>query len=306
MTTPSGDPSLLDDFILPFQIDAFGVRGRLVRLGGTMQKSLAGHGYPMPVRELNGEAMALSAVLAGALKYDGLFTLQIQSDGPVSLIVVDVDSSGGMRSYARYDEEKVSKSAEGEGGIVPRMLGSGHLAFTVDQGANTDRYQGITELDGATLADCAHNYFHRSEQLETAIMLASSGDEHSPGAAALMIQRLPGAALTEDDKDTADEQWREAVILLSSMTAKELLDPALSAEQILFRLYHHEAVRIYKDTPLRFQCRCSEEKVSRTLASFPRQEIEDLKEDGQVEVICEFCRAIYRFSQDDLETLYTP
>jgi molecular chaperone Hsp33 len=306
MTQTDAADRLLDDLVQPFQIDAFRLRGRLVRLGGALRRVLAGHGYPPPVRGLLGEAMALSAALAAMMKYDGLFTVQIQSDGPVSLIVTDITSDGDIRGYGRYDPDRVDAARQAKGEAVGRYLGSGLLAFTVDQGPDTNRYQGITELAGGTLADCAHAYFRQSEQLQTAIKLAASEDAEAPGAAALMLQRLPEDIRPGANMEQAEEEWREAVILLSSITDAELLDPALSPADVLYRLYHQEGVRVFAPRPLRHRCRCSRRKVERTLASFPRDEVEDLKEDGKVVVTCEFCKAVYEFDDAALAAIYAP
>src|SRR5262249_54074859 len=137
-----------DDLVQPFRIDPFALRGRLVRLGPAIDRILSQHAYPEPVAALLGEAITLAVVLAGALKYDGIFTLQTKGDGPVRLMVADVSTAGALRGYAQYDEEKLAATLTGQTLSVPRLLGSGYIAFTVDQGEETDRYQGIVELAG--------------------------------------------------------------------------------------------------------------------------------------------------------------
>src|SRR5271163_1024631 len=163
-----------DDLIQPFRIDPFALRGRLVRLGPAIDRILSQHDYPEPVAAMLGEAITLAVVLAGALKYDGVFTLQTKGDGPIRLIVADVSTDGAVRGYAQYDEAKLDAAdADGEAPrSVARLLGAGYIAFTVDQGEETDRYQGIVELAGATLADCAQHYFRQSEQIQAGIKLA--------------------------------------------------------------------------------------------------------------------------------------
>src|SRR5579859_395761 len=165
------DPILADDLIRPFQIDAHALRGRLVRLGPVFDRVVDQHGYPEPVAVMLGEAMALAALLAGALKYEGIFTLQTKGDGPITLMVADVASSGAVRGYAQFDPAALER-VTAPGNSVPRLLGGGYLAFTVDQGEHTERYQGIVELAGATLAECAHHYFRQSEQVQAGIKLA--------------------------------------------------------------------------------------------------------------------------------------
>ena len=294
----------LGDQVLPFRIERSGLRGRLVRLETALERILTPHDYPASVAGLLAETVALAAVLASALKYDGIFTLQMQGDGPIGLLMADVTSAGDLRGYARFSPERLAEAEKGRGVPVPRFLGNGNLAFAVDQGPDTERYQGITDLAGATLNDCAHNYFRQSEQLDSAIVLAMSlGDENTPPrAAALTIQRLPPGPGA--DTDELSEEWRRAVILMSSITGRELLDPAIPARDILWRLYHRDGVRVYRSRPVRHACRCSRAKVERTLRSFPREEIEAMAEDKVVTVTCEFCKSDYVFDHDALDALY--
>ncbi len=288
------------DFVQTFQIEDLNIRGRLVRLEDAFAAATQNHAYPPVVAQLIGETMVLSSVLASALKYDGIFTLQIQGNGPVSLVMADVTSDGAMRAYARCREDADLSAPTSVS--VPQLLGAGHMAFTVDQGPDTERYQGITELGGATLAECAQNYFRQSEQLETAIIIVSDpgSDARMPRAGGLMVQRLP----TAGDGETEEENWRRAVVLMSSIKADELLSAELSASKVLYRLYHEDGIRVFVQNPLRNECRCSEERVSNTLRSFPRAEIDAMAEDGRITVTCEFCRTDYVYDAEKLETLY--
>lgn len=293
--------SAFGDLVQPFQIETFGLRGRLVRLGGALDAAFENHDYPTPVATLLGEIMALAAVLASGLKYDGVFTLQTHGDGPVAMTVANVTSTGDLRGYARVEEGGRAMGSDGD--PVPHLLGAGHMAFTVDQGADTERYQGITELTGATVSDCARNYFRRSEQLDTAIALAARAGSGLDGAraAALVIQRLPPDA---GSVAAPDEDWRQAVILMSSVTAAEMLDAALSPADILYRLFHREGVRVFRQRRLRHACRCSRERVATTLRAFPRTEVEAMADDGRVTVTCEFCKATYVFDGNDVDGIY--
>jgi molecular chaperone Hsp33 len=298
-------PSSLDDHVQPFQIEAPGLRGRLVRLGPAIDRVLSGHEYPAPVAAMLAETLAMGAVLASGLKYDGIFTLQLQGDGPIRLIVVDVTSGGDMRGYARFDAERIAApSLASEGAPVPRLFGTAYMAFTVDQGPGTERYQGITSLEGATLSDCCHAYLRQSEQLQTAIRLCAS-DMSAPGrrkrAAALMLQRLPFENVL--DSEAAEDDWRRAVVLMSSATPSELLEPSLSSADLLFRLFHEDGVRIYRQRPLRHNCRCSREKVERMLRAFALAELRTMIENGVLRVTCEFCKADYLFDEAAVNTL---
>jgi molecular chaperone Hsp33 len=306
--------AVADDLIQPFQIDSSGLRGRLVRLGPALDEILTRHDYPEPVARLLGEAIALAAALAGALKYDGVFTLQTKGDGPIRLLVADVTSAGAVRGYAQYDEEKLAKAvaaapggATGVGDSVPRLLGAGHLAFTVDQGEHTDRYQGIVELQGATLAECAHHYFRQSEQVEAGLKVAVARLPDGAGTArwragCLMIQRLP----PEGDpvkRDAAEDGWRRAVILMSSSTSRELVDPDLTPQALLFRLFHEDGVRAYRQHELAARCRCSRERVETVLRMMPADELGTMKVEGHILVTCQFCSAVYDFDDDDVAAL---
>lgn len=309
-----------DDLIQPFQIEGRAVRGRLVRLGRLVDEVLEPHDYPEPVATLLAEMVALAAVLSAALKYEGVFTLQTKGDGPVRLMVADVTSAGDVRGYAQFDAERLaalSAKPTAASAPVPRLLGAGHLAFTVDQGTHTERYQGIVELTGPTLVECVHHYFRQSEQLQAGIKLAVGREEQDHGgqddddgaagwrAGALMLQRMPPdsgapAAVLEE----SEEDWRRAMTLMASCSAAELLDPALAPNDLLYRLFHEDGVRVFAPGSLRAACRCSRERVERVLRSMPRSEIEELKVDGAVVVTCEFCSSTYRLSDADLDRLY--
>lgn len=295
--------SLAEDVLLSFQIEAGAVRGRLTRLGPALDSILTVHGYPEPVASLLAETLALAASLAGMLKFEGVFALQMQGDGPVSLLVADVTSAGALRGYARFDAQRLPEGASGAA-----LLGKGHLAFTVDQGPDTERYQGIVALEGDSLADCVRDYFARSEQLDTAFRVASRPPAQGLGwrAAVAMAQRMPlgpnSPILTGEE---AEEGWRRAAILLDSLTDAELLDPALAPARLAFRLYHADGLEVFGERPLQARCRCSRERVEATLRSFPREEIGGMRAaDGRVVVTCEFCRGQYGFDDAALDRLY--
>jgi len=313
-----------DDIILPFQIDPFALRGRVVRLGAVVDTILGKHDYPRPVRRILAEALALAAALAATLKFDGVFTLQTRSDGPIRMIVADVTSAGSVRGYAQFDADKLAAlgtSEEAMQASVPRLLGAGYLAFTVDQGTDMERYQGIVDLDGATLAECAHHYFRQSEQLETGIKIAAAeatGEDGRPAwrAGALMIQRLApegaqgsaeGAELDQPltiAQEAAEDGWRTAMVLMGSATSAELVNPALPAWMLVDRLFRTEGVKIYRPQALVHACRCSRERVAQVLRSLPRTEVEALKVDGRVEVTCEFCNARHDFDAEAVDGLF--
>lgn len=310
--TPSGfGPGT--DLIVRFHVPTLGVLGRLVRLGPALQAMLKPHAYPPAVAAIMIDSTVLAASLAGGLKYDGIFSLQISSNGPIGMLVADVTSEGAFRGYARVDEESRSAlEALGADASVPRVLGGGHMAFTLDQGPDTERYQGITDLEGATMADCAQNYFRRSEQLDTAVRMANRVPTDTGDAAggAMILQRVSreggsdGVAGTGGANEDAEEAWRRAVIFMSSLTNDELLDATLAPEQVLYRLFHQEDLRVEPRRPLRHACRCSRQRVAMTLRSFPESEIETFKVESVVSVTCEFCKSIYTFDDGELSALY--
>ncbi len=293
------------NFIQPFQIEDLGLLGRIIRLDTVLASAFERQNYPDEVAQLLAETMAMTASLSGIIKFDGIFTLQTQGDGPVNLLMADITSDGDMRGYARFHEAGVVEALGRAGSLVPKLLGAGHLALTVDQGPETERYQGIVELTGGSIADCAQAYFSQSEQLETAVIVVSEiSADAGPRSAALMVQRMPGEAEETVARDMEDEAWHRAVVLMSSIKPEELLSDELSATQVLYRLYHEDGVRIYPQKQVRHTCRCSREKVGNTLASFPRAEIEEMADNGVVTVTCEFCKTDYRFGKEDMADLF--
>ncbi|HEY1798565.1 MAG TPA: Hsp33 family molecular chaperone [Stellaceae bacterium] len=298
-------PPRPDDLVQPFRIDPFALRGRLVRLGPTVDTILSQHEYPEPVAAILGEAITLAVVLAGALKYDGIFTLQTKGDGPVRLIVADVSTAGAVRGYAQYDAERLGEIAgrAGQSPSVPQLCGGGYIAFTVDQGEHTERYQGIVELAGATLAECAQHYFRQSEQIQAGIKLsaARTGGSGMWRAGGLMLQRVPPEGGYKVIADDVEDGWRRAMVLMSSATADELTDPDLSPRRLLYRLFHEETVRVFDTQPVEARCRCSRERIVGILRSFPQKDIDELREDKVTTVTCEFCNTTYEFDRDELK-----
>jgi molecular chaperone Hsp33 len=295
-----------DNAIQPFKLEDGSARGRLVRLGTVADTILARQAYPPPVATLLGELLGLTAVVAGGFKFEGICTVQIKSDGPIDTMVADFETPGILRAYARHGEA-LSAAEAGAGAAVPRLLGAGHLVFTIDQGADTERYQGYVALEGATIADCAHNYFRQSEQLEAAVRLAAAQRSDGWRIGALMLQRLPADAATDEADEEREEGWRHALALFGSLTDTELTDPELDPDQLLYRLFHESGVRVFESADLNDGCRCSRARIERVLASFGADELEDLKEDdGAIRATCEFCAQIYVFDEYQISQLQRP
>lgn len=305
----SASPS--KDRCLTFLLHDGVVRGRIVRLDETLHDILDRHQYPQPVSKLLAEMASLAVVLAFAMKFDGVFTLQAQGDGPLSMMVADVTSTGAVRASASFDPDALDKAlAKHPTPSLHDMLGNGRLVFTVDlegtmEGA-TNRYQGIVPLEDHTLGECIHRYFRQSEQLETAVKVATSFDaEKGWTGGALMIQRMPRVAAEYRSDEELDDLWRTAVVLLGSLSNTELLDHDLSAQEILFRLYHMDNLGVAAESrPLHFACRCSRDKVSIALRSFTEADFAEMqRDDGTIAAQCQFCSTEYVFTQSDIAAL---
>lgn len=306
-----------DNLVMAFEVKPLGVRGRIVRLGEVVDDILHKHDYPAPVSALLAEAVALTAMLGSSLKFDGKFILQTRSDGPVDLIVADFQSPGGVRGYARFNRDRLA--ALGATPSQQQLLGKGHLAMTVDQGPDMERYQGIVALDGTDLTAAAHTYFAQSEQIPTRLRLAA-GPVFTRGhkgeswrAGAIMVQHLPrhggssplpqhsGDAPSPDQPPAEHDDWVKARLLLDTAEAHEMLDPLLTPEQLLYRLYHEDGVTVYPAVTLSRHCTCSRDAVEAMLIRFSPEDRADMVENGAIGVTCEFCSTRYDFDPADIE-----
>lgn len=284
-----------DDIVAPFQVEGESVRGRLVRMGAAVHEIISGHDYPEPVANLLGEACALAALVGSSLKFDGRLIVQAQGDGPVRYVVADYDTSGSLRGYCRFDEEKVAELTTGF--VRPgakSLLGEGVFIMTVDQGPDMDRYQGVTAIEGETLALCAEQYFAQSEQTPTRVRLAVGRADTGEGmrwrAGGMLIQNI-----AEDDaRGSTAEAWVRSQAFFETIGEDELLDPTISAETLLFRLFHEDGVRVFEPKQLQAFCRCSHERIESVLKSFDQAERADMVEDdGHIRVTCEYCSRVY-------------
>jgi molecular chaperone Hsp33 len=312
-----------DDTILPFQVEALDVRGRVVRFGAAIDTILARHRYPAPVAKLVGEATVLTVLLGSTLKFEGRFILQTQSDGPVRMLVIDYTTPDKVRACARFDAERVAAAIASGSAGAGALLGHGHLAMTIDQGSDTARYQGIVALEGHDLEWAAHEYFLRSEQIPTRVRLAvaeelragADGAQHRWRAGGLLLQFLPQSPERarrpdlhpgdvpegmEVDDPPEDDAWIEARSLVATIEDVELLDPDVSAEQLLYRLFHERGVRVFRSKDLRAKCSCARAGVERMLRSFSQDDRDAMVENGKITVTCEFCNATYVFAPKDV------
>jgi molecular chaperone Hsp33 len=309
-----------DDRAVPFQVEGLDVRGRVVTLGPSLDAILQRHDFPVPVKRLVGEAAVLASLLATSLKDVGRFILQTQTDGPVSMIVVDVRTPGQIRATASFDESAVAEAAA-DGRVDPAvLLGRGTLAMTVEQGHTQQRYQGYVLLEDETLEAAAHTYFRQSEQIPTRIRLAVAemydrdemgGARQSWRAGGIIGQFLP---LSEDrvrhrdlpagdvpegtqvqPEPVDDDAWVEAQALIETVEDHELTDPSIAAERLLYRLFHERGVRVFEPISLEENCSCSRQRIEEVLSELSSEEIEQAAATGSIEVRCEFCGTHYRF-----------
>ncbi len=309
------------DAVRPFAVEGLDVRGRSVALGPILEKILGRHDYPEPVSRLLAEAIVLTSLLGTSLKFDGRFTLQTQTHGPVSMLVVDFETPDAIRACATFDAERVAGLIDAGAATPEALLGHGHLAMTIDQGKHMQRYQGLVELNGISLEEVARRYFERSEQIPTEVRLAvgelytrQDGDApvKSWTGGGLLIQFLPEAPerMRQADIDPGDapagtvrheidedDAWVEAKALVDTVQDVELTDPEVSVETLLYRLFHERGVRLFDAQPIADKCRCSRDKVANVLANFSADEVKEVTVDGKIVVTCEFCSTTYEFDR---------
>jgi molecular chaperone Hsp33 len=309
-----------DDVVLPFAVEPLDVRGRVVRLGRALDTIIHRHGYPDAVARVLGEAAALTALLGTSLKFEGRFQLQTKTDGVIDLIVVDFDAPDRLRAMARFDAERLAAL---DAGVVTTadLLGSGFLAMTIDQGSEMSRYQGVVALEGQSLEDAAHQYFRQSEQIPTQVRLAVAEQvadgRRSYRAGGILVQFLPTSPERQRQADFSpgdapegleiaefreDDAWLEAQALIGTVEDHELVDPTVSSERLLFRLFHERGVRVFETHGLHEACRCSGDRIMGMMRRFTRDDRRAMVgDDGRVGVTCEFCSRSYDFDPDEIE-----
>jgi len=298
MQNPSSQPG---DQVRRFIVENRPVRGHWVRLDAAWRELCAHSNYPQPVRELLGQAVAASVLLAATLKFRGTLTLQLQGDGAVRLLVAQCTHDFRLRAVARFDEEAVAAIAAApkrDASIFRRLVGgSGRVAVTIEADERSMRYQGIVPLTGASLADSLEAYFATSEQLPTRLILAADSER----GAGVLVQKVPGAATA--DESELEETWKNAQRGIESLSAADLLE--CPVEELLGRGFSEHDLRLFRGSPVQFQCRCSQGRVAGLLRALGPDEVRDvLREQGAVTVTCEFCQRLYRFDAVDVESLF--
>ncbi|SEL58425.1 molecular chaperone Hsp33 [Bosea lupini] len=321
--SPAGAP---DDRVLPFAVPDLDVRGRVVRLGPSLDRILARHHYPEPVARVLAEAAALAVMLGTTLKGEGRFQLQTKSDGPVSMLVVDFNAPDCYRAMARYDADQLAAAIDANAISTGDLLGKGHLAMTVDQGSEATRYQGVVALDGQSLEEAGHQYFRQSEQIPSRIRLGVGSVLTGAGlawrAGGLIVQFMPNSPermraadlhpgdapegheilAAGDDDGVSDDAWTEARSLVETIEHHELLDPLLESERLLYRLFHERGAHVFEPVAVHEACRCSRERVLGMLKGFSADDRKAMiADDGTLGVTCEFCSRRYEFDPAEVE-----
>lgn len=280
----------MSDSIQRFLFAESDVRGEIVQLEQSYQKTLSHHGYPGVVAKLLGEFLAAAALLSETIKFEGVLTLQARSDGEIPLIMAEANSRKELRAIARMADSAKSDS-------FASLLGGGQLSITIEP-ARGERYQGIVSLNGSNLAECLEQYFTQSEQLSTKLWLFSDGQR----AGGLLLQQLPVAA--EDDLEQRQDNWQHLVHLAQTTTASELL--TLDAPLLLHRLFHQEALQLFEPAGLSFRCSCSRERTLSAIRALGRPEaLAIVQSQGSIDVNCEFCHQHYHFSAADVDSIFT-
>lgn len=272
------------DHLHRFLFEELNIRGELVTLTDSYQQVLTNYPYPVITQHLLGQMMAASALLSSTLKLEGHLSLQARGDGELSLLMAECTHQQDLRAIARGATHPTATS-------LRTLLGGGHFCVTLtpDKG---QRYQGIVPLDGDTVASCLEHYFEASEQLPTRLIMAANSSRVS----GLLLQVMPNHELTDDG-------WSRVTQLAQTITDDELLN--LDHPTLLNRLFHEELIRLYEPSLLRFGCSCSRERTAQALIAIGKAEADDIiREQGQIDMDCQFCRQHYRFDIDDVAALF--
>jgi molecular chaperone Hsp33 len=295
--------------VTPFYMPGRPVRGRLVRLGALADALLTRHDNHPVVTALSGQTLALAAALSTALKFRGSFSIHAKGDGAVPMLLADCTESGALRGYARAEPRRLAEAlAKSEAPSARELLGEGYLAFSVDQGSDAERHQGIVAIEGTTLAEMALHYFETSEQIRCSVHLACAKTAAGWRAGALILERIAGEGGIHPEMDMAaqDDAWRTAVALASTLQDDELLDDTLAADRLLFNLFGLEGVAADRNRALAYGCRCSRARLSGILEGFPTVDLDDMATNGSIVMTCEFCNLDFKFDRSEVKGQVSP
>lgn len=273
------------DTLQRFLFEDSNVRGVFIHLNASYAAVSERYDYPLTVRQQLGEALAASALLGATIKFGGSLIMQVQGDGPINMLVAQCNNERQIRGLARWHDERISSA-------MSNPFGTGRMVITIDSASSDERYQGIVGIAGGRLNQAIETYFAQSEQLQTRLWLAASGEQ----AVGMLLQHLPGV-------DPDPDLWERIEALGATLTQSELLN--LPTEEILYRLFHEESVRLFDAEPVSFRCSCSREKIITMLRALGSDEAHDIvQEQGRISVDCDFCNQHYSFDSVDVEEIF--
>ncbi len=271
-----------------FLFNELPVRGALVRIGAEWRDLLSHRPYPEPVLQLLGEAMAAGPLMASTLKFEGQLTLQAEGEGPIKLLLVQINQQLEMRGMAKH-------AAKVEGAGIP-LLGNGRLGLIVEPPAPAPSYQALVPLVGERLQESLMHYFKQSEQLPTWLMLQAT----ESGLGGLLLQRLPAK---EEEQETVQEEWYLLGLLADTLQADELM--RLPVADLLHRLFNQDSVQLFEPQPVHLSCKCNHGRISEMLLGIGRKEVDEiLAEQGKLEIECGFCGRQYTYQPAEVEQLF--
>lgn len=288
-----------DDLVTPFHLEGQPVRGRIVRLGAALDDLLSPHELPEAVASLLGEAVITAIAAGSSLKFDGRVIVQASGSGPVSFLVSDFTSDGGVRGYIRVNEQELPTMVKPD---LQALMGEGQFALTIDPGKAEHRYQGVASLEPDSFAKTAETYFKQSEQLPSRLIIAIAQHTNEDGitkwrGGGLLMQRI---ASNEDDDE--QDAWVTALALVKTITADELTDPMLSTDKLLLRLFHEQGVRTFNPLTVYKRCTCTKDRLAGVLGNFTTGERKEMITDnGEIEMTCEYCAKTFSFDAKSLE-----
>jgi molecular chaperone Hsp33 len=281
----------LDNHIIPFQLGANRVRGSIVRLSSAVSEIIKRHNYPNNIESLLADTLTITACLGCRMKHDGIFTIQAKGSGEVHTLFSDITNNGFLRGYVGLNADFSNQDTD-----LISLMGSGHIAFTLDQGKYSKRYQGIVALDDKSISKSAELYFNNSEQLDTRFVIFNHyNSEHNSkeklfSSGLIMIQKMPNKI--DIDEEQNSQVWESSLRFLSTLKKEECLSVSLTSENILFRLFNEVGVTVYDEIVIQDKCRCSKEKVEFAIKNLHKDELNEISDEkGNIKVICEFCKA---------------
>ena len=280
----------LDNHIIPFQLGGNKVRGSIVRLGSAVSEIIQRHNYPKNIESLLADTLTITACLGSRMKHDGVFTIQAKGTGEVHTLFSDLTNNGFLRGYVGLKADFSNQEND-----LISLMGSGHIAFTLDQGKYSKRYQGIVALEDESISKSAELYFNNSEQLDTRFLvfnhynLEQTSKEELFPSGLIMIQKMPNKVGMSEEQDS--EVWENAISFMSTLKKEECLSISLTSKDILFRLFNEVGVTVYDEIVIQDKCRCSKEKVEFAIHNLNKDELNEISDDnGNIKVICEFCK----------------